>query len=114
MRWFGWSPAPAADVERTGLTKADVDKAYERGRKDERARRKSHPFISAMVVVVALVGAGTIFLAAREGSFAGGGAVVDHRLQSATGDASQQAAMAMNSAGRTIQDKSASSDSSSR
>ncbi len=68
-------------------TEADLKTAYERGRRDERARHKSHPFLAMSVAVVALVGAGMIFLAAREGSFSRGGEVVDLKLASAADSA---------------------------
>ena len=64
----------------TGLTQADVDRAYERGRKEERARHRSHPVLALLVFAVAIAGAGMVFLAAKEGSFTRGGQVLDHKL----------------------------------
>ncbi len=57
--------------------------AYERGRKDERAMRKRHPFIMAGLLVLAAAGASLITLAAVTGSFSEGGAVADTRLAQA-------------------------------
>ena len=62
------------------LTEADVNRAYERGRREERARRRGHPVLSLIVFAVAVMGAGMVFLAAREGSFTRGGQVLDHKL----------------------------------
>ncbi|MEI9964147.1 MAG: hypothetical protein WDM92_05010 [Caulobacteraceae bacterium] len=69
------------------LTDADVKKAYDRGRRDERARRRSHPILALVITVAALMGAGLTVLAAKEGSFARGGQVVDHKLVAAAGQA---------------------------
>jgi hypothetical protein len=88
-----------------GLTEADVRKAYERGKRDERGRRKSHPLISLAVLVAALLGAGMVFLAAREGSFARGGQVVDHKIAAAADRArlaSQDAASAAQTAKQDV------------
>jgi hypothetical protein len=61
--------------------------AYERGRKDERASRKRHPFIMAGLMVLAAAGASLITLAAVTGSFGEGGAVADTRLAEAADNA---------------------------
>ncbi|MBX3481073.1 MAG: hypothetical protein KF842_11790 [Caulobacter sp.] len=60
-----------------GPTEADLAAAYQRGRKDERARHRRSPLIAVAVVAVALVGGASLVLAAREGSFREGGAVMD-------------------------------------
>lgn len=57
--------------------------AYDRGRRDERARRGGFSLVSAVVLMAAVVGGGAIFLAAREGSFTAGGEVVDHQITTA-------------------------------
>jgi hypothetical protein len=62
--------------------KAEIDAAYERGRQDERARRRGSPVIAILVVIVALMGGGMIYLAIRDGSFGAAGAQVDHTLSS--------------------------------
>ncbi len=64
------------------IDKADVKEAYERGRRDERARHRGSPLAAFLVVIVALAGAGALYLAAREGSFTGGGQVVDQNIGS--------------------------------
>ncbi|MBI1407693.1 MAG: hypothetical protein GC145_16395 [Caulobacter sp.] len=60
-----------------GPTDADLSAAYQRGRKDERARHRRSPLIAVALVAVALVGGASLVLAAREGSFREGGAVLD-------------------------------------
>jgi hypothetical protein len=60
-----------------------IREAYERGRRDERAARKRHPFIMAGLLVLAASGASLITLAAMTGSFGEGGAVADMRLAQA-------------------------------
>jgi hypothetical protein len=107
MRLFPARRAAAPAEGQPVLTKADVDEAYARGRKDERTRRRTHPLITALVAIIALIGVGTIYLAAREGSFARGGEVVDHKLQGATAPAqavTREASLAMNNAGQKLQD----------
>ncbi len=87
------SPAPSP---------ADVNTAYERGRRDERERRRIHPILSLMVVVVALIGGGMLYLGAREGSFSRGGEVVDQGIAHATGRAQTVAQGAVSGAGADI------------
>ena len=86
--------APHAD-------RAELDAAYERGRRDGRHSRRGSPLLAAIVLVVAVFGGLTLYLAARDGGFAAAGAAVDHTLSGAkapftraadkTGDALQTA-----------------------
>ena len=88
-----------------GLTQADVDRAYERGRKEERARHRGHPVLALLVFAVAVAGAGMVFLAAREGSFTRGGQVLDHKLAGVAEHAqagSVHAAILVADAGRQV------------
>jgi|GEM_PF-4838452 len=81
---------------------AELQSAYERGRRDGRRRRR-HPMIAIVVSAAALVGAVTLGLAAREGSFTAGGQVVDRQLSIAAGQAqlaSRDAAVATGEAVR--------------
>src|SRR4051812_3638860 len=57
------------------------------GRREARTRRRGHPVLGLLLAVVALAGAAMLALAAREGSFARGGQVVDQNLQAAAGQA---------------------------
>ena len=95
-----------------------VRDAYERGRRDERARRRPGlSLVSLAVVMAAVVGGGALYLAAREGSFAQGGAVVDHSLSNAGAKAqaplrgaADQAGSALEHAGQDIKDKAGTGD----
>ena len=51
--------------------------AYGRGRRDERARRRKSPFLVIGLALVAAIGGVLLVLAAREGSFREGGALMD-------------------------------------
>jgi hypothetical protein len=91
-------------------TSEEIDLAYERGREDERRRRRRHPILGALMFVAAVLGVGMIYLAAREGSFTRGGEVVDRRLASAADTAhvaSQDAPSAAVNAGQTLRQNSA-------
>lgn len=85
---------------------ADVDlrAAYERGRRDERARRKRHPVTMMLTVVVAVAGAILLVAAAREGSFGRGGEVVDQNLSVAADRAEPAIREAVSDAGQAVQD----------
>ncbi len=82
------------------------------GRREERLRHRGHPMLALAVGVVAVAGAAVIALAAHEGSFSRGGAVVDQKLQAAASQAQTagqtaavQTGQAIRNAGATIQQK---------
>ncbi len=103
MRLWRRDDVPADE----GLTRADVERAYEKGRTDERHRHHSHPILGVLMFLAAVVGVGMIYLAAREGSFSRGGEVVDQKLASAADNAqvaSQDAASAAVNAGDKAKD----------
>ena len=89
-----------------------VRQAYDRGRRDERARRpRRHnaPFFTFIVLAAALVGVGAIYLGVSQGSFGRGGQVVDQKLAGvaqpatqATRSAADRAADALQNAGQRI------------
>jgi hypothetical protein len=79
----------------------EVQDAYARGRRDERKARKRHPIMMTLTFAAALVGAVVLALAAKEGSFARGGGIVDHGLAVAT-DRAQPVVM---DAGRDLRAK---------
>ena len=88
--------------------KAASKAAYDRGRRDERAARKRHPFIMTGLFLLAIAGASFITLAAVNGSFSGGGAVADHQIAVATPivqDAVSNAGQAAKSAGGDVAQK---------
>jgi len=76
------------------LDKADLREAYERGRTDERARRKRHPIGMTLTFAAAAVGVVILALALVNGSFTAAGSQVDQGLQIAKPAASQAAANA--------------------
>jgi hypothetical protein len=89
-----------------------VRHAYDRGRRDERARRpRRHgsPFMTLIVLLAAVAGVGAIYLGVHEGSFTRGGQVVDQKLagvaqpaQQATKNAADRAGDALENAGQRI------------
>ena len=91
-------------VHHVGPTDADVRAAYDKGRRDERARHKSHPFLALIVIAVAVVGAIMLFLALREGSFSGAGQVADQQLAVAQAEAPGVIAEASQKAGEVARD----------
>lgn len=98
--------APGADA---AIDPQDLRVAYERGRRDERRARKRHPVLMSLTVAAAVVGGVVLVLAAREGSFAGGGARFDQGVSVATTraepvvrDAAADAGAALKDAGRTL------------
>ena len=91
---------------------AAVRQAYDRGRRDERARRpRRHgsPFLTLVVLLAAAAGVGAIYLGVHEGSFGRGGQVIDQKLagvaapaQQATRGAADRAGDALQNAGQRI------------
>ena len=88
--WFHPHPAavdgdPAAVGVLTAPTKADIDTAYQQGRDRERSkhRHKGSPIVGLLVLLAVVIAGGFLYLAARHGSFSGGGAVIDRNLDSA-------------------------------
>ncbi len=86
--------------------------AYDRGRRDERARRPGFSLVSLAILVAAIVGGGALYLAVKEGSFSQGGAVVDHSISSAADTvqapvrgAADRAGNALENAGQSLKDK---------
>lgn len=68
-------PAPAG-----GPSRADVKRAYDLGRHDERKRHHSHPILGLIIAAAAVIGLGALYLGAHEGSFSRAGQVVDQNL----------------------------------
>jgi hypothetical protein len=101
----GQSDAHAADRALLNERNTSVRQAYDRGRRDERARRpRRHgaPFMTFIVLVVAAVGAGAIYLGVTQGSFSRGGQVVDQQISGVTQPASQATRNAANKAGDAL------------
>jgi predicted anti-sigma-YlaC factor YlaD len=74
--------------------KADLREAYERGRRDERARRRRHPIGMTLTFAFALVGLVVLVMAAISGSFGRAGDRIDRGLTIARPTASEAAATA--------------------
>jgi hypothetical protein len=92
--------ARAADA----LDKADLREAYERGRRDERAARRRHPFGMGITFLLALVGVVLLVLAAVNGSFGAGGGVVDDQLHIAADRAGPAISDAAANAGQSLRE----------
>jgi hypothetical protein len=73
------------------VEKADLREAYERGRRDERGRRKRHPIGMTLTFAAAAVGVVVLALALVNGSFGAAGMAMDQGLQIAKPVASQAA-----------------------
>jgi hypothetical protein len=80
----------------------DLREAYDRGRKDERARRKRHPLLMTLTFIAAIVGVIVVALAAVNGSFGGAGKVVDQNLTVAADKAAPVVKNAADDASRTV------------
>ena len=83
------SPEPTERMD-----KADLREAYERGRTDERGRRKRHPIGMTLTFAAAAFGVLVLALALMDGSFSAAGQQVDQGLTIARPAASQAAATA--------------------
>jgi hypothetical protein len=87
-----------------GVADDELRAAYERGRRDERHARKRHPILMTLTVVVAALGAVLLALAAKEGSFARSGQVVDNSLDVAAERAEPVAREAAQDAGQSLRE----------
>lgn len=104
----GRSDAKAGVSERAVLQDRDtaMRRAYDRGRRDERARRpRRHgsPVITTVLVLAAAAGAAVIFLGVSQGSFGRGGQLVDQNIANATATAMDAVHNTANGAGDALQ-----------
>ena len=94
---------------------ADMRRAYDHGRLDERShRRGGFGPLGFILVLVAAVGVILVVFAIREGSFSAGGAVVDNKLVQATSsvapaidNAASKTGTALETAGQNLKDQGA-------
>ncbi|CAN7508837.1 hypothetical protein LJR225_003642 [Phenylobacterium sp. LjRoot225] len=86
------------------LDKADLREAYERGRSDERSRRKRHPVLMTVTFLLAAVGLVLLAMAAVNGSFMRGGNVVDQQLNVAADRAAPAVNEAASNAGQSLRE----------
>ncbi|HEY2049186.1 MAG TPA: hypothetical protein VGH03_07570 [Caulobacteraceae bacterium] len=90
--------AEAASV--APASRAQLHDAYRQGRADARPRRRGGlPIISLLVLLIVVFGAIMLYLAAENGSFSRGGAVIDRDLSQAT----QPVRRAENRTGQALQ-----------
>lgn len=83
-----WIKARTADpAGASAAQESELQQAYHRGRRDERARRRRSPLVMLGVSLTALFGAGILAVSAWQGSFSQGGAVVDHQIATAADNA---------------------------
>lgn len=94
----------ARDTAAHDEVRADIRHAYERGRNDERARRRRHPLFMTLTFVCAAVGLVVLVLAGMNGSFQGGGAMLDNGLQIARARAAPAAKQAADTADQQVRD----------
>jgi len=105
----GQRDAHAADRSVLNERNSAVRQAYDRGRRDERARARPrrHGFglFGLVVLAAAVIGAGAVYLGVSQGSFTRGGQVVDQKLDSAAQparNAADRAGDALENAGQRI------------
>ncbi len=82
---------------------ASANDAYDRGRRDERARRRGSPLLTILLLIVVAIGAVLIYFAIRNGSFSSGGAVVDQKLSNAAATVQAPIRGAADKAGTALQ-----------
>lgn len=70
-----------------GHSDAELKAAYERGRREEKARHRRSPLIAMGLVAAALIGGTSLVLAAYKGSFSEGGALMDRGVSTAAREA---------------------------
>ena len=97
-------PAPVITDLGPPDRKTAFDQGVKLGRKQERSRHHGHPLMKLTVALVAIAGAAGLALAAHEGSFSRGGAVVDRNLATATDNAQLSAANAAAQAGQAVKE----------
>lgn len=102
------SGAPDASAPRAPDTREAFAAGRRLGHREARLRRRRHPVLGLLVGIVAVAGAAMLALAAREGSFARGGQVVDQNLSAAAGQAQSAGADALARTGQAIRDAGAS------
>lgn len=124
--WFGRPPAPTEERldaykegradERAhirdpgtapvaaGADRGAITEAYDRGRREERLRRRGSPLLGFITLVLVIIALAVLILAIRAGSFAGAGAQIDTLLQSPVHNAADRAGNALQNAGRSLKD----------
>jgi hypothetical protein len=107
MEFWKYRPKPivgATEIAGPPDRRDAFEEGRRQGRLDERRRHRSHPLLKLAVALVAVAGAAVVALAAHEGSFSRGGAVVDHNLAAAAETAQVSSAKAVAQAGQAVKD----------
>ncbi len=105
---------PATGLAYVQHPAADRTRAHREGRADQRLsdtpkieRKKHHHaglgVLGFLIIALAVAGGGYLTLAAREGSFAAGGAVVDRQLTAMTSPARDAASQTLDRTGFAVQ-----------
>jgi hypothetical protein len=84
-------------------TRGEIDAAYDRGRREESLRHRSHPLITLLLVILSLGAIAMVYLAVKTGSFAAAGAVVDGALSTSAQRAASPVTGAENKAGSALE-----------
>ena len=92
------------EVRERTLGDKDLRDAYDRGRADEAVRHKRNWLLTIVTTLLALAGLIMLILAALNGSFARGGAVVDQQLSIAADNAEPAARNAASQVADEIRD----------
>jgi hypothetical protein len=98
-----------ANVDERGLISdhdAAARKAYDRGRRDERARhprRRGSPVLTTVLFLAACAGAFVIYLGVSQGSFTGGGQAIDQNIANAKAQAVQASRNVANRTGDALE-----------
>lgn len=105
MREWIRDRSPVAADQAPAL-EGELHQAYERGRRDERARRRRSPLAMLAVSLTALAGAGILAVSAWQGSFTQGGAIVDRQIATAAENAEPKIQAAAEDARTALRDAS--------
>jgi hypothetical protein len=99
-----------ANVDGRGLVSDGNDvairRAYDRGRRDERARhprRRGSPVLTTVLFLAACAGAFVIYLGISQGSFTGGGQAIDQNIANAKAQAAQAGRNVANKTGDALE-----------
>ena len=92
------------DVRERTLGDKDLRDAYDRGRADEAVRHKRNWLLTIVTTLLALMGLIVLILAALNGSFARGGAVIDQQLSIAADNAEPVARNAASTVAAEVRD----------
>ncbi|HZZ90177.1 MAG TPA: hypothetical protein VFE13_17745 [Caulobacteraceae bacterium] len=97
------------DIDDSGLMTehgSAVRRAYDRGRRDERARRprrRGSPVLTGVLLLAACAGAFVVYLGVSQGSFAGGGQTIDQNIANAKQNAAEASRNAADRAGDALE-----------